>query len=358
MNFKADFRQPRVRSADVRLAVAPACSRLACASRRRRPCLLIVVALAVLGFSASAPAADRVLAKGKGIEVTQNELDEAYVALRASLAAQGRTVPESQRRQVEQQLLQRLVMTEVLLARATDEDRTRGRERALKIVEQERAKAKSPEAFDNLIRANGLSPEAFERQLIERSVVELVIERDLRPKVQVTETQVRDFYEKNSPEFEQPERVHAAHILIGTRNLLTNAPLPEEAQAAKRELAETIARRVRAGEDFAALAKEFSDDPGSRDRGGEYTFPRGQMVPEFERTAFAQAAGQVSDPVKTDFGWHIIKTIEKLPARRVPLEEVEPRIRTQLEIVELQSLIPDYQKQVVAEAGVEFTGAD
>ncbi|HMO63957.1 MAG TPA: peptidylprolyl isomerase [Verrucomicrobiota bacterium] len=319
---------------------------------------LAAAGLAALAMLLPAARADRVLAKGKGLEITQSELDEAYVALRASLAAQGRTVPENQRRQVEKQLLQRLVMTEVLLARATDEDRARGRERALKIVEAERAKAKNPEAFDNLIRANGLSPEVFERQLIERSIVELVIERDLRPKVQVADAQVRDFYEKNSREFEQPERVHAAHILIGTRNPLSNAPLPEEAQAAKRELAETLARRVRAGEDFAALAKEFSDDPGSRDRGGEYTFPRGQMVPEFERTAFAQAAGQVSDPVKTEFGWHIIKTIEKLPARRVPLEEVEPRIRTQLEVVELQSLIPDYQQQVVAEAGVEFTEAD
>lgn len=319
---------------------------------------LVAAGLAALALLLPAPAAERVLAKGKNVEVTQAQLDEAYVALRASLAAQGRTVPEAQRRQIEKQLLDRLVMTQVLLARATDEDKKEGRERALKIVAEERAKAKSPEAFDNIIRANGLSPEMFEKQLVDRSVVELVVERDLRPRVTVTAEQAKDYYEKNPGDFEQPERVRAAHILIGTRNPVTNTPLPDDAAQAKKELAEKILKRARDGEDFAALAKDFSDDPGSRERGGEYTFPRGQMVPEFEEVAFAQAPNQISDLVKTQFGYHIIKTLEKLPARKAPYEEVEEAIRKRLEFVELQSLIPDYQKEVVAAAGVEFPKVD
>lgn len=319
---------------------------------------LAAAGLAALALLIPAPAAERVLAKGKNVEVTQTQLDEAYVALRASLAAQGRTVPEAQRRQIESQILDRLVMTQILMARATEEDRTQGRERALKIVAAERAKAKSPEAFDLQIRANGLTPEAFERQLIERSIVELVVERDLRPKVKVTDEQVRESYERNPADFEQPERVQAAHILIATRDPVTNAPLPEEAAQRKKEVAGKVLQRARGGEDFGALAKEFSDDPGSRDRGGEYVFPRGQMVPEFEQVAFTQATNQISDLVKTQFGYHIIKTIEKMPARKVPYEEVQAGIRKRLEFVELQALIPAYQKEVVAAAGVEFPKAD
>ena len=80
---------------------------------------------------------------------------------------------------------------------------------------------------------------------------------------------------------------------------------------------EGLLKRARAGEDFAKLAKEYSEDPGSKDKGGEYKFPRGQMVPEFEAAAFSLGTNQVSDIVTTRFGYHIIKLSEKIPARKV-----------------------------------------
>jgi parvulin-like peptidyl-prolyl isomerase len=319
---------------------------------------LAAAGLAALALLLPAAGAERVLAKGRNVEVTQAQLDEAFITFKATLAARGQAVPEAHRAVLERQLLDRLVMTQILLQKATEEDRKNGRERALKIIAEERAKAPSPARFEAQIRANGMTPESFEAQLIERAVVELVLERELQPQAAVTDAQVREFYDTQGAEFEAPERVRAAHILVATRDPVTNQPLAEDAVKQKRALAEQLRDRARAGEDFAQLARDHSDDPGSRANGGEYTFPRGQMVPEFEKVAFAQATNTVSDPVTTQFGFHVIKTLEKRPAEKVAFEEVKDGIRQRLVLLETQRLIPEFQRRLFTEAGVEFVKAD
>src|SRR4029077_13997828 len=127
----------------------------------------------------------------------------------------------------------------------------------------------------------------------------------------------KKFYDENPAKFEQPETVRASHILLSTKDSSTNTELTDDKKAAKKKQAEDLVKRARAGEDFAKLAKEFSDDPGSKDKGGEYTFPRGQMVPEFEAAAFAMKTNQISDVVTTQFGYHIIKLIDKTPAHKI-----------------------------------------
>jgi peptidyl-prolyl cis-trans isomerase C len=92
-----------------------------------------------------------------------------------------------------------------------------------------------------------------------------------------------------------------------------------------------VLKSARAGKDFAALAKEFSQDPGSAAQGGDLGFfAAQQMVPEFSNAAFKLKPGAISDIVETQFGYHIIKVIEKQPARTVKLEEVRPQLEQQL----------------------------
>lgn len=129
------------------------------------------------------------------------------------------------------------------------------------------------------------------------------------------------------------EAVRARHILIAVETPTpepvgegTPTPTPdpeavERAEEAARQLAEEIKARLEAGEDFAELAKEFSDDPASAEQGGDLGwFGRGTMVPEFEEVAFSLEPGQISDPVRTPFGYHIIQVLEKDPNR--PRDEV------------------------------------
>ena len=105
----------------------------------------------------------------------------------------------------------------------------------------------------------------------------------------------------------------------------TRTSLPTNTVAAKRKQIDDLLKQIRGGADFAALAKQYSEDPGSKDNGGELPeFPRGQMVPEFEAAAFSLTNNQVSDVVTTQFGYHIIKMIDLTPAKKYAFTDTLP----------------------------------
>ena len=146
--------------------------------------------------------------------------------------------------------------------------------------------------------------------LLERKFAEENLDPKKNPSMKATDPEI-DEYLKTHP----AEQIHARHILIsagssGTPDASKPANPAEKAQA--RAKAEEVLKRVRAGEDFASLAKQFSSDPGSKDNGGDLGwFGHGQMVPEFEKAAFALQPGQISDVVESQFGFHIIKLEER-----------------------------------------------
>jgi peptidyl-prolyl cis-trans isomerase C len=186
----------------------------------------------------------------------------------------------------------------------------------------------------------------------EEATARVVDERELG--VKVSDEEVKKYYDDNPADFEEPEKVRASHILIGTRDQASNAELSKEKKDAKRKLAEDLVKRARAGEDFAKLAKEYSDDPGSKDKGGEYVFPRGKMVPEFEAAAFALKTNEVSDVVTTQFGYHVIKLSERMPAAKVDFEKSSSHIKDYLTQQKLQKEIPAYMAKLRKEANVEI----
>jgi parvulin-like peptidyl-prolyl isomerase len=139
--------------------------------------------------------------------------------------------------------------------------------------------------------------------------------------------------------------------------------LPTNSVAAKRKQADALLKQIRAGGDFAALAKQYSEDPGSKENGGELPeFPRGQMVPEFESTAFSMTNNQVSDVVTTQFGYHIIQMINLTPAKKYALTDTLPQVnktvaeicKSEVEAQKIKELAPDYVKKLRADLGVEI----
>jgi peptidyl-prolyl cis-trans isomerase D len=137
---------------------------------------------------------------------------------------------------------------------------------------------------------------------------------------------VREFYDQHPERYKQPERVRARHLLLRV------PPDASEEQVAEiRARAEAALARIRGGEDFAAVAGELSEDPGSKAQGGDLGFfGRGQMVPAFEAAAFALEPGQVSEIVKTDFGFHVIRLEEHRPAEERSFDEAAREIAEEL----------------------------
>lgn len=303
---------------------------------------------------------DTVLARGQGLEVTQAEVDKMFDAYLANRAAQGQAVPESSRQKIVDDILDKIILTKLLLNRATPEDRAEGKRIAEKFIASQIEAARGEEAYRRQLLAVGMSPEDYESHLAEQSVVKAVLDRELQSQFEITPEQIRSFYEENPELFRQPERARIAHILLSTRTP-SGAAMSEAQTAAKRELAESLAKRAKAGEDFAKLAIEFSEDPVSRRRGGEYVLKRpdndplsGAMAPEFEAMAFALEPGEVSDVISTRLGFHVMKSLQRFPAKQVPLSEVEEQVRQSLLQKEVEKALPGYGKKIKEEAGVKI----
>ncbi len=162
----------------------------------------------------------------------------------------------------------------------------------------------------------------------------------------VTDQQVQQYYQQHQKDFQVPEEVKVRHILI---KVPTGADAKTDAAA--KQKAEDLLKQIKAGGDFDALAKANSDDPGSKDQGGELgMIQRGVTVPAFEQAAFALQPGQISDVVKTQFGYHILKVEEKQTAHLKPLEEVKGQILATLTRQQESDQQAGYAQQLATEA--------
>lgn len=157
----------------------------------------------------------------------------------------------------------------------------------------------------------------------QRKVRMLLLDRDqVRAKIVVPPADVQRAYNDNLSQYQTPEQIRASHILLNTGG---------KDEAAVRKQAEDLLQQVKAGADFAALATKFSEDEGSKVNGGDLDyFSRGRMVPEFEAAAFALQPGQTSEIVKTQYGFHIIKLVDRKAAVTRAIDEVRPQIEDQL----------------------------
>jgi peptidyl-prolyl cis-trans isomerase C len=298
---------------------------------------------------------DVIVAKGKGVEIKRSQLDDAMVSIKSSMAARGQDLPPDELNRIEQQILDRFIQIQILMLKATDSDKALGKETCAKRLDAIKARAGSDEALNRQLKSVGTSLSELQIKMTEESTAQVVLEREL--KINVADTDIKKFYDDNPSKFEQPEQVRASHILLSTRNPETNKDLSDDEKAAKHKKAEEVLKRARAGEDFAKLAKEFSDDPGSRDKGGEYQFSRGQMVSEFETTAFSLKTNEISDIVTTQFGYHIIKLSEKIPAKKVELAKVTSDVKeylTQQEMQKRQQDVQDYLAKLKKDSAVEI----
>jgi peptidyl-prolyl cis-trans isomerase C len=149
------------------------------------------------------------------------------------------------------------------------------------------------------------------------------VQKNVISTVKITDKDVEEFYKNNPKEFEKPETVRVRHILIGFKGDMTEDQIKE-----LRQKADKVLKKAKDGDDFAKLASEYTDDPGSKAKGGDLGyFPRGNMVPEFENAAFNLKPGDISDIIETPYGYHIIKVEDKKAAEMPAFESVKDQAR-------------------------------
>jgi len=227
--------------------------------------------------------------------------------------------------QLFQMATQRVVEQQLLAQEAV---RTNVQPNELRLAEMMQAlerQAGGREALESNLMAFGMSYDELAGYVREIELSRSLIEKQISPTIQVSDEEVKTYYEENPELFDAAEQVRARHIVF-------SAALEADAQtvAEARAKAEDARRRALAGEDFAELARELSEGPTAAKGGDLGFFTRGQTAPAFEAAAFALEPGGISPVVRSPFGLHVIKVEEKRPARRVPLDEVFEHVRNLL----------------------------
>lgn len=198
------------------------------------------------------------------------------------------------------------------------------------------------------LQEEGFTKESFRRH-IERMIAAKHYLDGLRLEaLEVSDAEVERYYHDNERRLTLPEQVRVRHILLTWKPLGT-----QDDRAAIRNQMQPILERARSGDDFAALAEEFSDDYATRTTGGDTGFfQRGDMVPAFEKTAFAMQPGEISDPVETSFGVHIIRLAERNKSRLVPFDEVREQLREHVRQERMEAAVRDEIDQLRAAADI------
>lgn len=263
-----------------------------------------------------------VIARVNGEAVKKEDFERM---LRTIEARAGQPIPAERRDEILRGALDQLITYTLL----SQESQKRGVKVEPSEIDAKMGQLKSQfptqEAFDKALQARGMTAESLRKDAqVDLSVTKLM-DTEVATIPGPSDADARDFYAKNPDKFKEEEQVRASHILIR---------VDEKADAAAKQKARAeidgVLKKLKGGADFGKLAQEHSQD-GSAAQGGDLNyFGRGQMVPAFDKVAFELKPGEVSDVVQTQFGYHIVKVVDRKAGRTVPFEEAQAKIKDYL----------------------------
>jgi len=253
-----------------------------------------------------------------GEEIAKSDYDALLTQAKKSYKTQKREFPKAGSQEfqtLKNQAVQFLVQREQFEqeAEALDVEITEKQVDARLVQIQKQYFGGDKKKYDAQLKEQGLSDKQV-RNDIRAQIVSEKIFAEVTGKVKVTDKQVEDYYKKNTAQYSQPQSREVRHILVKTR-----------------VQADDLYAQLQGGADFSDLAKKHSEDTGSKANGGKLTISKGQTVAPFDKEAFALKKNEISKPVKTEFGFHIIQPIGDVTEAKVtPLKDVKDSIRQQL----------------------------
>ncbi|MEP6668971.1 MAG: peptidylprolyl isomerase [Chthoniobacter sp.] len=284
----------------------------------------------------------------EGSDVKKEELIKAFNNLLSARKMSPDAIPPEQRLQGYHMVLDEIIIDKLLAKRA---EKTAVTDDEVK-AQWERIKGNfgSEEELKKQVEAAGETIDKVKKGLHDRIAEENWINEQIKDKVNVTDADAEDFYKKNPEQFKSPEQVRASHILVKV-----DATAKPEQVVEKQKAAQAIADRVKKGEDFGKLAKELSEDPSAKQNSGDLDFfTKEAMVPEFSKAAFAMKKDEISDPVRSEFGFHVIKVTDRKDAETVTLEKARPQLLAYLKNQKKQAEIEKVVQDVRAKADVKI----
>jgi len=304
--------------------------------------------------------ADSVLVTVNGVDITQKQLDDLIKPHLERLVKQAANLPpeflEQQMKLYRQQALQEMISMQLLNEKVkianiviTDQDIT---DEIMRVASRQKPPA-TMEEFQKKMETYGYSFEQLKSQIQTVLGQQKLMAKEFPDETNFAEEDAKAYYEQNKAKYDIPEQTRASHILITTDLTDPNSD-PNQVKAVARAKAEDVLKQVNEGADFAALAKTHSEGP-TAPRGGDLNFfPRGQMVPPFDKAAFELEVGKVSGIVETQYGFHIIKVTDRKEASTTSFEEEKDNIIGEQGQRKLRDLAVKYVEKLKAGAKIVY----
>jgi peptidyl-prolyl cis-trans isomerase C len=315
--------------------------------------LFIIIVLTIIAANMSAlaqtpePAADKV-ATVNGTAISREAYDREVNLYQQRAAREGQQLPEFQLQMVKKQILDRMIETELLYQDSRKKEIRVDFQAVENQINDIKKRFPNDAAYQKAIKQMDLSEAVIREQIEKGLAINELVKTQIADKIKISDDETKEFYNANLDRFKQPEEVKASHILI---KVDAEATEPQKTEARKK--IEDIQGKLKKGDDFSALAKEYSEGPSSS-RGGDLDyFKRGQMVKPFEDAAFALEIGQVSEIVETPFGLHLIKVFDKKPAGVLAYNEVKDRLAQHLKQQKVKQEVDLYLDDLKKDAKIE-----
>lgn len=293
-------------------------------------------------------AMDDKIAVVNGTAISREDFNRMVEPIQKRLEMQGTDQDKAKLPEIRKNILENLINRE-LLFQESQKSGIKVDDAALdKQMTDVKKQFPSEKELDMMMKRMNLTEESFKIRLRQDMTIQEFIDKQFVSKIKISDEETKAYYDGNADKFKQPEEVKASHILIKT---------PEKAddtqKAEARKKIEAVQKRLKKGEDFAAVAKEVSDCP-SKEQGGDLGyFAKGQMVKPFEEAAFAMKPGETSNIVETDFGFHLIKVADKKAAGTRPYDSVKDSISGKMKQEKLQKDVTAYLDKVKESAKIE-----
>jgi peptidyl-prolyl cis-trans isomerase C len=301
-----------------------------------------------LAWAAEKKASEDKVAVVNGVIISKDAYDRELDFFVRRAAPNGQQLPDVQMAQMKNQVLESLIDRELLF----QESKKKGIQIKPEAVSDQLQKIQqrypSKEEFENLLSNMGLTESDVQKQIARGMAIQELIDKEVSEKITVSDEETRSFYDKNPQLFQQPEQVKASHILIKVP-----ADAPEDQKTEARKKIEAVQQKVRKGEDFATLAKTYSEGPSGPKGGDLGYFRRGQMVKPFEEAAFSLKPNETSEIVETRFGYHLIRVDDKKPAKKMTYAEVKDRLNDHLKKQKADSEANAYIENLRKDAKIE-----
>jgi peptidyl-prolyl cis-trans isomerase C len=303
---------------------------------------------------ASTPAAtdagsDLVVVRVSGEPITENQVLSAM----SSLSRQKIVPPDPQQPRnvvIFNGAIENLTMATLLKKQAHDQNIVADKAMVDQQMQVFAQRFASPEEFQKALSAQGLTQDLLRKNVETSMSMQQVLNEAVKNVPEATDADVQKFYDDNPDKFPVPEQAHAAHIL-----LLADPKGTDEQKAEVKKKLEGIRADIEAAKiTFADAAKQFSQDKGSASSGGDLGFfPRGEMVKPFEDAAFSGKPGTLSPIIESQYGYHIIQTLEVKPAGKASLEEAKASIKQYLDQTSKTKVAQKYTNDLKAKASIE-----